>query len=116
MAAGHELIPQFRVEGGIDVNRTALHDQLEAGCIHRLLGIHAQIEGVHEDLRESLGVGIAANHAHHDFRQPITQHHRRQDRVARSVAGREGIGMAGLAAKLRGPVVEQHARVARHQS
>jgi hypothetical protein len=64
--------------------------------IHGLLGIHAPIEGVHQDLGEPLGVGIAADHAHQQFRQAITQHHRRQDRMARSMAGGQGIGMAGL--------------------
>ena len=115
MAAGHQLVAHVRVELGIDVHRTALHDQLEARGIHGLLGIHAQVEGVHQDLGEPLGVGVATDHAHHEFRQPIAQHHRRQDRMARTVAGRQGVGMTRLAGELGRPVVEQHARVACHQ-
>ena len=30
----------FGIELRINVHRTALHDQLEAGCIHGLLGVH----------------------------------------------------------------------------
>lgn len=50
MAAGHQFVAHLEAELRIDVHRPALHDQLEARRVHGLLGIHAPIEGVHQDL------------------------------------------------------------------
>ena len=83
-----------------------------AGFLH----VHAEVDQVDEHLRVSLRLHVAAHDAERQPRLAVLHHHRRHERVKRTLVRRDLIGVSGPEVEEAAAVLQQDAGVAGHDA
>ena len=78
------------------LDQQAVGAVMNARGLTRLLDVHAEVDQVHQHLRVSLRLVVAAHDAERQPRLAVLHDERRDERVQRPLVRRDAIGMAGL--------------------
>src|SRR5215470_13991302 len=93
----------------VERRRISTREAPPAGCFHRGLWVHAEINEIGEDLEITLRLMISPWCATHNDRLPVPGSHVAIQGVHRTFAGSNLVRMAGRQTKpTSGPVIEQH--------
>src|SRR5262245_44257159 len=100
------LHPQFHLP--VERRRISTWEAPPAGCFHRGLWVHAEINEIGEDLEITLRLMVSSGCATHNDRLPVTGGHIAIQSVHRAFAGSNLVGMPrGQTKTAPGPVIEQ---------
>src|SRR5215470_1237391 len=93
----------------VECRRVSTREAPPAGCFHRGLWVHAEINEIGEDLEITLRLMVSAGCATHNDRLPVPGGHITIQRVHRAFAGCDLVGMRRSQTKTApGPVVEHN--------